>query len=108
MKSLILSIVIILISGCANTSYYASAGGGLKFEESDTSWLRNGEKSSSVPLSARFEIGAEKEVSCFLVGTKCTVKAGLSHHSQWFAGWPFNEKGEYSKSELFTDYKWVF
>jgi len=46
--------------------------------------------------SARIEFGWE-------VGN---LSFGASHHSQWLAGWPFNDKWEYYKTELFIDYKW--
>ena len=32
------------------------------------------------------------------------VKFGISHHSQWLLGKPFNDKAEYSKTEIFIDY----
>ena len=32
------------------------------------------------------------------------VKFGVSHHSQWLEGAPFNDRFEYSKTELFIDY----
>ena len=32
------------------------------------------------------------------------VTIGIDHHSQWFQGFPFNNEGEYSKTELFVDY----
>ena len=107
MRKLIL-LVVLLMTGCANTSYYVSVGAGLKFQETNIDWVRHGKESSNVPISARIEIGAEREVPCVMMGVKCSVKTGASHHSQWLAGWPVNDKGEYSKSEFFVDYKWVF
>lgn len=103
----VLFLALLLVS-CANTSYYISVGAGLKFQETNIDWERHGKVSSNVPISARIEVGAEREVPCVMMGVKCSVKTGVSHHSQWFAGRPFNDKGEYSKSEVFADYKWVF
>ncbi|MDB4352462.1 hypothetical protein OAA60_03415 [Porticoccaceae bacterium] len=32
------------------------------------------------------------------------IRFGVSHHSQWLKGKPFNDDWEYQKTELFIDY----
>jgi hypothetical protein len=52
------------------------------------------------PYSARFEIGIEQGRWTY----------GVSHHSQWASGFPFNDRGEPYKTEVFIDYRygWEF
>lgn len=78
---------------------YLKAGAGYKVYEQkfirlerDNSQIFEIENS---PYSARFEAGVE-----------CgRLTWGVSHHSQWSTGAPFNDTGEYYKTEFFIDYK---
>lgn len=49
------------------------------------------------PVSARIEVGYQYSRN---------VRFGISHHSQWRTGFPFNgvDDNEYYKTELFIDY----
>jgi hypothetical protein len=87
MKALIL--ITVLLSGCSTT--YLKVGTGYKLRESDIDW-RDGSQSS--PLTARIE----------LFQRSGGITYGVSHHSQWLQGWPFNDDMEYGKTELFIDY----
>ena len=49
------------------------------------------------PITARFELGME----CVWENVTC----GISHHSQFLSGFPFNNNMEYQKTEVFVDYK---
>lgn len=78
---------------------YLKAGAGYKFDEQTKIRLeRDNTKIYEIensPYSARFEAGVE-----------CgNLTWGLSHHSQWTTGAPFNATGEYYKTEFFIDYK---
>lgn len=87
-----------LLVGCAHTPYI-KIGGGLKLNETNMSYVnKRGEESGSSKISARIEGGFE--VGC--------LSYGLSHHSQYLSGWPFNDNAEYYKTEIFIDYKFTF
>ena len=45
--------------------------------------------------SALFEVGLEAKSYSF----------GLAHDSQYSTGWPFNDRDEYHKTEIFIKYK---
>ena len=93
-------LILLLITSCSSTPY-AKVGAGIKFDETNLTWTdsKTGEKyKSNTPFSARFELGFENENWSY----------GLSHHSQWFNGAPFNKSGEYYKTEIFVDHKWTF
>ena len=76
---------------------YIKAGTGYKFDEQDSVNLMGVDyKYADVSkYSARFETG----VQCG------NLTWGISHHSQWATGAPFNDTGEYYKTEFFIDYK---
>lgn len=74
--------------------FYIKIGGGYKLIESKFYTMDNKTLETS-KISARIELGAEKGAWSY----------GLAHHSQWFDGWPVNNKWEYQKTELFIDYK---
>jgi len=93
MKKLLL-VSLLLLSGCTSTPTYIKLGAGYKFTESDIKW-RDG--SGTNPISARIEVYKENG----------NVSYGISHHSQWFTGFPFNNNLEYSKTEVFVDYKFT-
>jgi hypothetical protein len=97
MKTIISTIIIILLAGCTATPY-AKIGLGYKFQESETVWYMNGIETPNHPISARGEAGFKIVEWSF----------GISHHSQLMEGWPFNNHGEYSKTEFFVDYKVTF
>jgi len=89
-------ILIIFLTSCASTQPYLKIGAGYKFEETKIYWQNKGASTNSNhPISARFELGIEQE----------NITYGISHHSQWLEGWPVNSNGEYSKTEVFADYK---
>lgn len=78
---------------------YIKAGAGYKFDEQKEIRLQrdNGKvyEIANSPYSARFEGGFE-----------CgNLTMGVAHHSQWATGAPFNDAGEYYKTEFFIDYK---
>jgi len=76
---------------------YLKVGLGYKFSEQDGIRFGNDPheyRLENEPISARGEVGFQN--GC--------VSFGISHHSQWAAGWPFNDKWEYHKTELFIDF----
>ena len=76
---------------------YVKIGAGYKFDEL-TIYMKDGDGNEykfNDPYSARIEIGYNF--------TK-NIKFGISHHSQWGTGYPFNDKKEPNKTELFIDY----
>jgi hypothetical protein len=85
----------IVVSGCAGHIPYVKVGAGYKLKESDIIW-QDGNKNH--PISARIELGVDKGPWSY----------GYSHHSQWLTGWPVDNGLEYSKHEVFIDYKWKF
>ncbi len=92
-KLIIIPLTLITLSGCTSTGSYFKVGVGYKLESTEINW-----EDGSVgdhPLSARFELGVERGA----------VSYGISHDSQWVTGKPFNDDMEYSKTELFIDYK---
>lgn len=90
-------LLLTLATGCASThTPYAKVGAGYKLEE--TKLYRQVDGSSfNEPVSARFELGYETG----------NLSYGISHHSQFFSGWPFDGKAEYGKTEVFIDYKFI-
>lgn len=92
-------ILCLLLSGCAGQTPYVTIGSGYKFDEPTIRFWSDPENyRTSVPVSARFEVGLETE----------SFRYGVSHHSQWSDGWPFNNKDEIHKSEVFVDYIYRF
>lgn len=78
---------------------YLKIGAGDKFDEQKKVRLEMDNTKiyeiQNSPYSARFETGVE-----------CgNISYGISHHSQWATGAPFNSEGEYYKTEFFIDYK---
>ncbi len=71
---------------------YVTVGIGYKLEETSLTF-KDGNMSS--PVSARLEMGIKDG----------NITYGISHHSQWFTGFPFNNDMEYGKTEIFIDYK---
>lgn len=104
MKSIINIVIATSILAAANSfgscdEIYLKAGAGYKFDEQKEIRLeRDNTKIYEIensPYSARFEGGVE-----------CgNLTWGISHHSQWSTGAPFNKTGEYYKTEFFIDYK---
>lgn len=106
MKKLILLLPLLFLGGCAITekqecvpNLFAKAGAGIKTQETTIEWWDGTDDSNFAnKISARFEAGVE-----------CgSWSGGISHHSNYFVGRPFNDHSEYSKTELFVDYKWVW
>lgn len=98
MKTLILISSIIMMTGCA-TIPYVKVGAGLKFQEQINRYCNSKlQCNGSSPLTARIEAGIHQGSWSY----------GVSHHSQWLVGFPFNDDKEYSKTELFVDYEWQF
>jgi hypothetical protein len=80
---------------------YGNIGAGYKFDEFNRYKNQNGEEMHLLdisPISARFEIGVECD----------RVNFGISHHSQWTNGAPFNRDYEPNKTEIFIDVKFDF
>jgi len=97
MKNLLLACV--LLGGCAGQTPYITVGTGYKFDEFRPNVKQDGDRYIlKDPFSARLEIGIDSG----------QFQYGLSHHSQWFSGSPFNEKLENHKTELFFDYTYKF
>lgn len=92
MNKLLLLIMPTLLSGCATTPY-VKVGVGYKLQSTEVRW--DDGRVGDDPISARFEVGYENNI----------ISYGVSHDSQWFTGKPFNDNMEYSKTELFIDYK---
>lgn len=95
MKYLILLLLASPVMAC--DEIYLKVGTGYKFDEQDKAVLEGKEYyyTDVSPYSARFETGVE-----------CgNLTYGISHHSQWATGFPFNDTGEYYKTEFFIDYK---
>lgn len=88
-------LTVLTISSCANHVPYVKVGAGYKFKEADITW---NDGNVNHPISARIELGVENGPWSY----------GYSHHSQWFTGWPVDNGLEYSKDEVFIDYKWSF
>jgi len=98
-------IIVCALLDCASANAsgyepYLKVGVGYKFSEQDEIQFCCDDRVYAIDngsdYSARFEFGWERGNLSF----------GASHHSQWLAGWPFNDKWEYYKTELFIDYKW--
>ena len=84
-------IIILAISLTACATPYARVGIGYKIQDVDVHDLAND------PVTARIEAGFERG----------NLTYGISHHSQYFTGWPFNDDKEYLKTEFFIDYKFT-
>ena len=97
MKYLILLLLSSPVMACDET--YIKIGAGYKLDQTDHFTNKNtGERFNidfNDPLSARIEIGVQKG----------NVSYGVSHHSNWLTGFPFNDEGEVQKTEIFIDYK---
>lgn len=76
---------------------FAKVGAGYKFNE-QKEFVYDGvayDFYNVSPYSARFELGVDCD----------NLTYGIAHHSQWATGAPFNNKGEYYKTEIFIDYR---
>lgn len=96
MCALVMSVLVVSAHACDEV--YFKVGAGYKFDETD-SWMVNGvdhKIDDWSPYSARIEIGRQQGPWSY----------GISHHSQWLTGAPFNDAKEYHKTEVFVDYKW--
>lgn len=94
----IVLLIIILASGCSHTPYI-KAGAGYKLSETDMLWVNEHKTvQGNHPVSARLEAGFEAGNWTY----------GVSHHSQFATGAPFNNDPEYQKTEVFVDYTWRF
>lgn len=104
MKTLL--VFLLSISGLANAGDfypYASIGVGYKFHEAQYQYsFIVGSREYGLILetggndSALFEAGIEYGRS---------ISFGIKHDSQYSTGWPFNDKNEYHKTEVFIRYK---
>lgn len=99
MKVFILSVLILFCVGCESIpdakycKSYAKVGFGHILDQTKIKW--NDQKGDRSTISARFDLGCEYN----------NISYGLSHHSQWFEGFPFNNNDEPQKTEAFIDYK---
>jgi hypothetical protein len=86
----------LVMSGCASTCFdYAKVGVGYKLYE--TKMVFDG-KEFNDPITARLELGTQCDAYSF----------GYSHHSHYMTGFPFNNKSEYTRDEVFVDYMYKF
>ena len=91
------AIVAALVAGCTHKPpIYFKIGAGYKFDEQEAMSTYSGEEMNN-PISARIELGMESGGFSY----------GLSHHSQWLTGVPIDNEWEYSKTEVFIDYKFT-
>jgi hypothetical protein len=93
----------LILTGCSAIDLpYVKVGAGYKFQETAIVFNNNnGAKANGdSPVSARIEVGA----NCLLPEVTC----GVSHRSQWATGAPFNNRNEYSVTEVFVDYTFYF
>ncbi len=79
---------------------YITVGIAHKIQETELSYTKGDGKRYSMndPTSAIFEIGYQYSKN---------ITFGLSHHSQYFTGKPFNNRNEYAKTEIFLSYKFT-
>jgi hypothetical protein len=97
-------VVLTLLVGCTACDIpYVKVGAGYKIDETDDVKFKDtGETwkvDKSSPISARIDAGYH---------CKKGVTMGISHHSQWLSGSPFNDNWEHHKTELFVDKEWQF
>ncbi len=99
MKKLILVLLFLSSHVFSCDGPYLKIGAGYKFQETDHFHnVETGGRTNihfSDPVSARIELGIEKG----------NLSYGVSHHSQWRTGFPFNNEDEIQKTEVFIDYK---
>ncbi len=97
-----IGIIVLALTSCNAIACdrYAKIGAGYKLEESETFTYNGKEVEADYGhwLSARIEIGCETNKWSW----------GISHHSQWLSGAPFNDDAEYHKTEIFIDRKLYF
>jgi hypothetical protein len=75
---------------------HVTIGAGYKFIETKLKLTTDGvTRDFNEPISARIEVYYQYSKS---------VTFGISHHSQWLTGFPFDDLNEYSKTEIFIDY----
>lgn len=99
MKSLLLlALISVPVYSCDDV--YLKVGAGYKISQPDKFTNKESGQNFEIvfddPLTARIEIGVERG----------NVSYGISHHSNWLTGFPFNDEQEIHKTEIFVDYKW--
>jgi hypothetical protein len=106
-KAIIIFVGFLVICECDYASAgcdkaYATVGAGYKFHESTTFLDDAGER-------FRFK-GVSKYSARIEAGIQCNenIRVGISHHSQWLDGAPFNDRGEPFKTEVFIDYTYYW
>lgn len=100
MKCLTLIILIIAITGCANTNPYTEIGVGYDITRTNMEKFEGWDTSEASKYSGVFEVGVEVEdvwVFDFLIGAK--------HDSYIFVSTPFNDKWEFSTNKAFVNIK---
>lgn len=98
--ALVVSIISFVVAINAKADIYIKIGSGYKLIETDHIVRTTGEKvyfNTGGKISARIEIGKESGNWTY----------GVSHHSQWLQGFPFDDEDELQKTELFVDYRWT-
>lgn len=100
--ALIIAALIMLysVSSKACDEVYLKIGAGYKFQQTEYLQTQDGARHTldhTSPISARIEIGVQKG----------KLSYGLSHHSNWLSGWPVNNDTEYTKTELYVDYRFT-
>ncbi len=76
---------------------HLTVGVGYKLKETEL-WFRGADQ---VPYKMRRALTARIELYYQLTDQ---ITIGVTHHSQYSEGPPFNSRGEYHKTELFIDY----
>lgn len=99
MKTLLITLTILMLTGCATTHEpYFKTGISYIAAETQLQWKRGVDNSEINKIVCRFELGMENKEWSY----------GARHFSQCFIGAPFNSKEEFSREELFLDYKYKF
>lgn len=93
MKYLLIALLVSCVPVHAD-SVYLKVGVGYKVDEFQI-YLNKEQAWFDDPVTARGELGYRKGSLSF----------GVSHDSQYLTGWPFNDRSEYYKTELFLDWQ---
>lgn len=96
MQYIFLLLSLLLVS-CSHTPYVSSSVGYVLHEQR-VDLDGNGDNSEIGKISCTFELGLETD----------NISYGIRHNSRCFVNYPFNDKKEYFRDELFIRYKHKF
>lgn len=85
------ALVVSFSTSALEMDFFVKVGAGYKVDQQQAF--------ESSPLSARIDVGFDNVLVDGL-------SMGVSHHSQWLTGFPFNDTKEVFKTEVFIDYTW--